>query len=284
MIATIQIIKKRPFSAVPDDILTNKALSVEARLALAYLIGRPENWVIYVWQVQQAVGLSEARWARVRKELVAAGYFSQKRLQNENGRWVWQNTITDTSTIPSKSMDGETIPLKPMDGSPMDGSPMDGKQGDITEENLATEFNNLNKNKVDKEREHDGAAHHHDRSASRTHSLSLSQSSSKFYIDSKTKICLQTGNELDVSALKDISKFDLVKIENAVKKAKSEEKAGRAFPSAVLAILLNKHVFAQPKLNSRQIVPPMKNSTPSMRAEMQADIDKYKPAHLRKKS
>lgn len=124
MSATLKVQKKRPWSSVPDDILTNKSLSAVARLVLAYLVGRPGDWVVYVAQVQRVLGLSEARWARARKELAAAGYYSQNRLQNKAGQWVWENIVTDTPTIPSKSMDGETIPR----------FSRDGKSGDITKD------------------------------------------------------------------------------------------------------------------------------------------------------
>lgn len=131
----IEIIKKRPFSAVPDNILTNKYLSTTARLVLAYLVGRPENWTIYVSQVQNALGISESRWASARRELAAAGYLTQNRRQGADGRWVWRIVVCDTpNLIPGSSIHDSTIP----------GFSVDGGPGDITEDVDHQDVNNKN--------------------------------------------------------------------------------------------------------------------------------------------
>lgn len=141
--------KRRAFSAVPDDILGDQRLSMPARLVLAYLVGRPPDWETHVWQVCRFFQLSEARWSRIRRELEAAGYFRQRRLQDQSGRWVWLHEVFDEpqvegegvgaeTSIPPKVGDG-SIPRKPMDGQPIHGGPVHGKQGDITKEQYQTE-------------------------------------------------------------------------------------------------------------------------------------------------
>ncbi|MFZ2627449.1 MAG: hypothetical protein WAX67_01040 [Rugosibacter sp.] len=137
----------RPYSSVPDSILTDKSLSTTARLTLAYMIGRGESWVFYVRQVQTALGLSESRWASVRRELEAAGYLKQVRRQvtvedkaidkeKVLGRWIWEIEVYDTPTTPENSTHENSI-----HGKLMDGKPVHGKPGDITKDCKQSDLN-----------------------------------------------------------------------------------------------------------------------------------------------
>lgn len=136
MTSTLKVQKRRPFSAVPDDILTNKNLSLAARGTLSYLVGRPDGWIFYVRQIQSALGITENKWSSIRKELIAEGYYSQKRLQNELGKWIWVNEVFDEPTIPPKPMDGFTE-----DGKSMHDESIHGKQKDITKDLHSKDFN-----------------------------------------------------------------------------------------------------------------------------------------------
>lgn len=119
----ILVRKKRAWSAVPDDILTNKSLSVSARLVLAYMIGRPDGWVIHVSQVCSAIGIGTGgQWRRVRNELENVGFFIQTRTRGADGKIKWHHEVTDVPTILSK----------PTDGEPIDGGTIHGDRQDIT--------------------------------------------------------------------------------------------------------------------------------------------------------
>lgn len=96
MSKSIEIKKKRAFSSVPDDILTDTQMSIAARLVLAYLVGRPDGWTVHVWQVCAVLGIGASRWVGVRKELTASGYLQQQRKKTKAGRWEWQHIVSDT--------------------------------------------------------------------------------------------------------------------------------------------------------------------------------------------
>lgn len=129
----IKVMKKRAYSSVPDDILTNKSLSVPARLVLAYMIGRPDGWVIYVSQICHAIGISTGgKWRRVRNELEKAGYFRQVRERGVDGKIKWQHEVTDDPTILSKSTDGDPSYQNPLMVKPSDGETIHGGRQDIT--------------------------------------------------------------------------------------------------------------------------------------------------------
>jgi len=126
-------VRARPYSVVPDSILMDKSLSTTARLTLAYMIGRGQDWVFYVRQVQAALGLSESRWSGARRELEAGGYLKQIRRQGTAGRWVWELEVYDTPTT--------TIPGNSIPGKSMNGKPIHGKMGDITEDLKQSDVN-----------------------------------------------------------------------------------------------------------------------------------------------
>lgn len=129
-------VRTRPYSIVPDSILTDKRLSTTARLVMAYMVGRGPDWVFYVRQVQAAIGLSESRWTGARRELEAAGYLRQIKRQGAAGRWVWELEVYDTPTIPENAIPGKSIP-----GKSMNGKPIHGKPGDITENCKQSDLN-----------------------------------------------------------------------------------------------------------------------------------------------
>lgn len=128
----IKVRKKRAYSAVPDDVLTNKSLSVSARLVLAYMIGRPDGWVIYVSQVCYAIGIGTGgKWRGVRNELEKAGYFRQMRVRGEDGKIKWHHEVTDDPTILSKPTDGDPSYQNPLMEGPSDGETIHGGRQDI---------------------------------------------------------------------------------------------------------------------------------------------------------
>ncbi|MBK7846249.1 MAG: hypothetical protein IPJ73_02150 [Zoogloea sp.] len=44
----IVVRKRRPYSSVPDDVLEDIRLSMRARLVVAWMLGRPDGWIIRV--------------------------------------------------------------------------------------------------------------------------------------------------------------------------------------------------------------------------------------------
>ncbi len=111
----VKIIKRRAWSAVPDDILQDKRISLKARAVMAWIVGRPADWILYIRQMQHALGMTEAMWKSIRSELETAGYFKQHRVQLANGKIQWQKSFTDEPMQPSPSSppmekisDGET--------------------------------------------------------------------------------------------------------------------------------------------------------------------------------
>lgn len=146
------VIKRRvAYSAIPDRILEDKRLSLQARAALSWMIGRPGSWVLKVEYMKFILGISEKVWKKIRGELKEHGYYTSARVRGvsakgKKGVWLWETMVTDDpiyssttpggESIPTISIDGEmeqqSIPPASMDRGSMDAGPVAARGGDIT--------------------------------------------------------------------------------------------------------------------------------------------------------
>lgn len=128
-------IRKRPFSIVPDDVLTNANLSWGARVVLAWMLGRSADFVLYVSYVRKIFRLSEAQWVRYRRQMQGEGYFYQRREKGENGKFRWVNIVSDTPEFstkePATTKASAPSLCKPVDGAPLGGTASNGDPTDI---------------------------------------------------------------------------------------------------------------------------------------------------------
>lgn len=56
-------VKRRAFSVVPDDILADARLSWRARVLLAWMLGRSENFDLRIHHIRKVFRISEQQWA-----------------------------------------------------------------------------------------------------------------------------------------------------------------------------------------------------------------------------
>ena len=127
----ITIQKRAAFSVVPDAVLENLGLSFSARVALAWLLGRPTGWQVRVGHLCRVLGLTGRTWPRSRKELEAAGFFRQERRRGSGNQFVWVHLVTDAPLY----ADQTSIPTDREDGSIptvcRDAARIDACRGDI---------------------------------------------------------------------------------------------------------------------------------------------------------
>lgn len=74
----------QPFTAVPNHIVNNQNISVEALGVITYLAGKPEGWIARVYDIRKRFKLGEKKWERISKELRALGVLSH--IQTGEGR------------------------------------------------------------------------------------------------------------------------------------------------------------------------------------------------------
>jgi hypothetical protein len=115
--------RPEPYAIVPVAMFEydpSRPLSPAARLVrifLRVLAYRP-GWTIYVSHVQRAMRISEAKWASVRRELEAQGYFRSVRSRTADGKWEWQHHVFEAPVNPGVA---KAIPPEAGDGGSMDG-------------------------------------------------------------------------------------------------------------------------------------------------------------------
>ena len=124
----VKIVKRRAWSAVPADILEDKRLSLKARAVMAWIVGRPAGWILYIRQMQHALGMTETMWKSIRSELETACYYRQQRVQLMNGKIHWEKSFTDVPVQPHPS----SPPMaKTIGGDPLHDFATGGEVGDL---------------------------------------------------------------------------------------------------------------------------------------------------------
>lgn len=126
----IVVRKRRRFISVPDDIFERTDISDAARLAAAWMSGRPWDWEFRVWHICKCLGWGDAKWRSVRKELCAAGYFRQRRIHRSDGTFEWVNEFSDVAGDFGDPPDGAPLGSDSITGRLTGGGPIDGERGD----------------------------------------------------------------------------------------------------------------------------------------------------------
>lgn len=226
----IQVRRRLPrFGQVPDAILENRSISLETRAVISYLVGRSDGFRISVGSLCRLLGIKDARWRRIRREMEAARHFLQSRRRNADGTFTWTNEVFDVAYDPA------TIPPKTTDGKPTRGKAIHGKPTDLPYRVHQTDSTT--------ERERGAASPPPAARAARELSGSgggggTVGENGQRYQQTPAGIHYSAGNQDDAAALARISSFPSGEVGRAIQQAQQQEPRGRAFPSAVLRFLL----------------------------------------------
>lgn len=94
--STIRVEKNANYSVVSNVPLNDERLSWEARGVIAYLLSKPNNWIIRINDLVRKSPAGEHIIRRVLKELETAGYIERKRHNDKQGKFYWEQTIYET--------------------------------------------------------------------------------------------------------------------------------------------------------------------------------------------
>lgn len=98
--------KQRPFTAIDNEPINNKALSWKAKGLLLYLMSKPENWEVKVWQLKQASTDRRDSTEAGLKELIANGYIQRTRLQDTKGRFCgYEYLVSDIAIFETEAQE-----------------------------------------------------------------------------------------------------------------------------------------------------------------------------------
>lgn len=132
------------WAPVPRRLMDDVNLSIEARGALAWLLTRPDGHRLFVRYAQQRLGISQARWQRIRRELEVAGYLAVDKGRDEAGVYRWHYHVFDHPKHEKPvSIGVSSIGQKPTDGLSTGGKPADKEKH--PKEIHPKEINNKNK-------------------------------------------------------------------------------------------------------------------------------------------
>lgn len=93
-------VRNAGYSTVPNRILEDHRLSMEARWLLAYLLSKPDNWTVVVKDICNRGGCGRDKARRMLAELVDIGY-AEREQQREGGKFSSSDlVIFDEPTVP----------------------------------------------------------------------------------------------------------------------------------------------------------------------------------------
>lgn len=98
-----------PFAQVPNDLLRDERLTMEARGFMALLLTYADDWRFNRAHLERVSGLGKTKWERVIGELKGIGYLAIEReagTPSFTGGWVWD---LRHDAIPPKQGDGDTL-------------------------------------------------------------------------------------------------------------------------------------------------------------------------------
>jgi hypothetical protein len=100
---------KHNFTPLSNELLQNPNLSLEAKGLVSFIISLPETWVIYKSQVQTALKMNKAKFNRVWKEAVEAGYIQMTKERIDKGRFNYHYIISDVLTAVGSTAGGLSV-------------------------------------------------------------------------------------------------------------------------------------------------------------------------------
>lgn len=80
--------KERDYTVLDNTFLKDKNLSWKAKGLFAYILSLPEDWKIYMSDLQNRATDGETSLRSAIKELTERGYIKQTRLKDDKGRWA----------------------------------------------------------------------------------------------------------------------------------------------------------------------------------------------------
>lgn len=97
------------YTAIPNDVLTDQRMSIEARWLLAYLLTKPHNWVVRIADIRKSGGIGRDKAYSLLKELCDIGYIKKVESREEGGTYTKVEYIVSDST--KTTYDGQNQPF-----------------------------------------------------------------------------------------------------------------------------------------------------------------------------
>ena len=114
----IRVEKDSNYAVISNAPLNDDRLSWEAKGVLAYLLTKPDDWVIRNHDLEKKGKIGGCKLSRILAELKTVGYLTRTRYKKSDGTFQWETIVYEKPTIPRLTIHGSSI-----DGSSIDGKP-----------------------------------------------------------------------------------------------------------------------------------------------------------------
>ena len=97
------------YTAIPNNVVTDQRMSIEARWLLTYLLTKPHNWVVRITDIRNSGGIGRDKAYALLKELCEIGYIKKVESREEGGTYTNVEYIVSDST--KTTFDGQNQPF-----------------------------------------------------------------------------------------------------------------------------------------------------------------------------
>jgi hypothetical protein len=133
MSGIIRVVKDGNFSVVSNIPLNDSRLSWEARGVMAYLLTKPDTWIVRREDLIKQGPAGEAKIRKVLKELRDCGYLVRELVRRDDGKISYVSTIYESPNVQGNSSRDENSTAGGLSTS---GSTACGKSHQLTKTNL----------------------------------------------------------------------------------------------------------------------------------------------------
>jgi len=111
----IRYSKQRDYTVMNNTFLRDNKLSWKAKGLFAYILSLPEDWKIYLNELQTHATDGETSLRSAIKELTDNGYIIQKRLKDDKGRWasyayqIIENPFVENLNVENPDMENQVL-------------------------------------------------------------------------------------------------------------------------------------------------------------------------------
>ena len=108
------IIRRRQtsnYTALPNIVLTDERISIDARWCLAYLLSKPHDWQVQITNIQKVGRIGKDKARKLIAELISTGWIVRSSVRSDDGTFGGYEYVVSDS--PSKNVSPETETPEP---------------------------------------------------------------------------------------------------------------------------------------------------------------------------
>jgi hypothetical protein len=94
----------RRYAAIPNEVMRNNDLSLDARGMIALMMGYSDDWTFYRDHLLEVAGIGRQKFQRVMVELQNAGYVELSAIKSANGAFIGKTYVIHDEPVSTESL------------------------------------------------------------------------------------------------------------------------------------------------------------------------------------